>query len=55
MRKSTRQGVAFAYIFQWPVVAAFDEATQTCDAGLLLLGVLDRQLHLAAGVLGPAA
>ncbi len=50
MHDSTRQGVTFTDVFQRPVVAAFDEASQTSDAGLLLLGALDRQFHLTAGV-----
>lgn len=50
MRDSTRQGVTFTDVFHRPVAAAFDEGAQTSDAGLLLLGALDRQVHLTAGI-----
>ena len=46
MRDSTRHGVLFADAFAKPVAAVFDAASQTSDAGLLLLGAIDRRLHL---------
>lgn len=42
----TRQGVLFADSFGKPVAVAFDTASQSSDAGLVLLGAIDRRLRL---------
>lgn len=50
MRDSTRQSVLFSEAFEKPVVAVFDGACQTSDAGLVLLGALDRRLEVTDGI-----
>lgn len=50
MSDSTRQSVLFSEAFQKPVTAVFDGASQSSDAGLLLLGAVDRKLGLTAGL-----
>jgi hypothetical protein len=46
VRQSTRQSVLFSESFQKPLAAVFDAASQTSDAGLILLGTLDRRLDV---------
>lgn len=46
MRQPTRQSVIFAEAFDKPVLVRFDAEAQTSDAGLLLLGALDRRSGL---------
>jgi hypothetical protein len=43
----------FSGVFGKPVVAAFDEASQSSDAGLVLLGALDRRLDLTRRLCEP--
>lgn len=50
MGHSTRQCVLLPDLFAKPVAAVFDAASQTSDAGLLLLGAIDRRLGLTAGL-----
>jgi hypothetical protein len=50
MDQSTRQSVLLPDVFQKPVRACFDAPTQTSDAGLLLLGAIDRRLGLTSAL-----
>lgn len=52
MPHRTAQSALLPDVFKKPVVATFDAATQSSDAGLLLLGALDRRIGLTEQICG---
>jgi len=53
MSESTRQSVLFGDAFEKPVAVLFDGGSQSSDAGLVLLGAIDRRLRLTDALCEP--